>query len=164
MRFRGLSPNPYVRGRAQRVFTAGAWNVPLSETLLWREKEGFTAATELAFLRELAPQLVFSASSNATFVDSTNTWDLSEVLALSKRMDSKALLVYEAGVFGATRPSTSVTAYTLAVRYRQRFWRDWIIGEVRPQLTFPRSRDYDVVPSLIFRLEAYFGKGQLPLP
>jgi len=57
-----------------------------------------------------------------------------------------------------------VSAYTLAVRYRQRFWRDWIIGEVRPQLTFPRERDFDVVPSFTLRLEAYFGRGQLPMP
>lgn len=164
LRFHGINPNPYVRGRALRVFTAGQWHIPLSETLLWREREGFTAASELAFLRELAPQLVFSATSNGTFVDETNNWQLSEVLALTHRMESDAVLTYEAGAFGSTRPNTVLTAYTLAVRYRQRFWRDWIIGEIRPQLTFPRERDFAMVPSLTLRLEAYFGKGKLPVP
>lgn len=164
LRFHGLTPDPYVRGRALRVFEAGEWKIPLSETLLWRENQGFTAASELVFLREVAANLVFSAASNATFVDSSNNWVLSEVLALSHRMTNDALLSYEAGAFGDTRPDTVLTAYTLAVRYRQRYWRDWIIGEIRPQFTFPRERDFNAVPSLTFRLEAHFGKGKLPVP
>lgn len=164
LRFHGLSVDPYVRGRAHRVFDLGAWSAPLSETLLWREHQGFTAATELAFLREITSSTVFSVASNATFVDRAHAWEFSEVLALSRRLEGHALLAYEAGAFGSSRPNSRVTAYTLAVRYRQQFLRDWIIGEIRPQLTFPRDRDFDLVPSLTLRLEAYFGKGQLPLP
>lgn len=164
LRFRGLSPDPYVRGRALRTFSLGQWEVPLSETFLWRRRGGFTAVSELAFLREVAPDTVLSALSNATFVDSSNNWLMSQIFGIYRRLEGNTLLAYEVGILGHTDPRLEVTAYTLAIRYRQKFMRDWIIGEIRPQLTFPHERDFAGVPSLTLRIEAYFGKGTLPEP
>jgi len=44
------------------------------------------------------------------------------------------------------------------VRYRQRFWRDWLFFEVAPQISWPRERDYEFVSGILLRFEMYFGK------
>lgn len=164
LRLRGIRPDPFVRGRALRAFEAGAWNIPLSETLLWRSSDGFSAATELSFIREVAASTVLSITSNVTYRFDAHRYDLSQVFTLAKRLDDRSLLAGEAGAFGHTEPRSEVISYTFAVRYRQKLRYDWVLMEIRPQLTFPRDRGFRTVPSLTFGLEAYFGKGKLPEP
>ncbi len=164
LRFSGLSPDPFVRGRAQHIFEAGQWKVPLSETLLWRRLDATSAATELAFLREISPSSIVSVNSNATFRFRPERFDLSQVISYSNRLDDDSLISVEAGAFGHTRPELQVTAYTVALRYRKRLYRDWVLMEIRPQLSFPRERDFDTVPSITFGIEAYFGKTKFPDP
>ncbi len=164
LRLKGTSLDPYVRGRAQRIFEPGQWKIPLSETLLWRRMEGGSAATELAFIREISASTILSFAGNATFRDRTDYFDLSEVITLARRLNDRSLLAVEAGVFGRTKPNIEAATYTLALRYRRRIHRDWMIMEIRPQISYPKDNRYDPVPSLALRLEAYFGKGIFPEP
>ena len=164
LRLRGTSLDPYVRGRAQRVFEAGQWKIPLAETLLWRRFDGASAATELTFVREISASTLLILGSNATFRDRTDYFDLSEVITLSRRLDDRSLVAAEVGAFGRTKPTLEATTYTLALRYRRRIHRDWMILEIRPQISYPRDHRYDPVPSLTLQLEAYFGKGRFPEP
>ncbi|MEJ2058740.1 MAG: hypothetical protein P8X39_12985 [Desulfofustis sp.] len=45
----------------------------------------------------------------------------------------------------------------LKLRYRQRFYRDWLVLEVAPQVTFPSDHDHEMNPGLIVKFEADFG-------
>jgi hypothetical protein len=56
-----------------------------------------------------------------------------------------------------TDPDFAVTDIQLKLRYRQRFFRDWMVLEIGPQLTFPEEYDHEVNPGLVIRLEAEFG-------
>jgi hypothetical protein len=164
LRLKGTSLDPYVRGRAQRIFEAGQWRIPLSETLLWRRVDGASAATDLAFAREVSASTILILASNATFRDSSDYFDLSEVFTLSRRLNDRSLVALEAGAFARTKPSVEATTYTLALRYRRRVHRDWVVMEIRPQISYPREQHYDPVPSLTVQMEAYFGKGKFPEP
>jgi len=164
LRFRTLSPDPYVRARALRVFDWGDWEIPVSETFLYRHHDGFSAASEVRFVRDIAAHTALSLTTNATFVDQKDNWEMSQEAALVRRIGEHAMAALEVGAFADSRPNTHMSAYTLAVRYRSRVYKDWIVAEFRPQLSWPRERDYDLVPSVVLRIETYFGKGQLPLP
>jgi hypothetical protein len=41
----------------------------------------------------------------------------------------------------------------LAVRYRQRLWKDWLYAEIAPQVRYHRDRNFDNIPGILFRLE-----------
>lgn len=56
-----------------------------------------------------------------------------------------------------TDPEFTVTDIKLKLRYRQRFFRDWLVLEIGPQLTFPEDHDYKVNPGIIIKFEADFG-------
>jgi len=163
VRPRGLSPDPFVRGRAERIFTAGAWQVPLSETLLFRRSEGFSAATKLGLLRSLRPDTVLGLYSTATWRDNTSAFDVSQVANITRRIDQDSLASVEMGVYGNTGPNWRATAYSMALRYRRRLHRDWLLLELRPQLIYPESTGFRPVPSLTVQLEVYFGESEFPL-
>ncbi len=83
---------------------------------------------------------------------------LYEVLANDKAIS------YEWDNYFDTSPSYKMTDLQLRVRYRQRFYRDWLVLEVAPQVTFPEDHDREANLGIIFRLEADFGylKGMGP--
>jgi len=43
------------------------------------------------------------------------------------------------------------------VRYRQQFYREWLIFEVTPQVNFPEDHDRDAQYGIMFTIEAKFG-------
>jgi hypothetical protein len=157
-----LPPDPYARLRVQRVFDKqGNWVPTVSETLLWRRTEKFSAATEFGLLRSYGTRSALGLISNATWRQTKDAFDLSQVVNFTHRIDERSLAAAEAGVLGDTQGNAWVTAYYVSVRYRRKIYRDWLLFEVRPQLTYPRDRDFQPVPSLTLQLEAYFGRNLL---
>jgi hypothetical protein len=156
-----MPPDPYARFRVQRLWPLRSWNLLLSETLLWRHSEQASAASELGLLRPLGTRSVLSAISNATWRERTSGFDWSQTVGLTHAIDQRSLAALEAGVLGNTEPTSGVTAYYVSLRYRRRLYSDWLVLELRPQLTYPRDDDFQPVPSLTLTLEAYFGQGYL---
>ena len=157
VRLRRAEPDPFVRMRAERVFTWSEWTIPLSETLLWRESDQLSAATELAFLYPLTQRHALALISNATYRRPLEGFDLGQTASLVWRKSERSLLATELVVIGHTVPETEVTAFSAALRYRRLLHRDWLVLELRPQLTYPRDKDFRAVPSFTLQLEAWFG-------
>jgi hypothetical protein len=43
------------------------------------------------------------------------------------------------------------------ISYRQRFYRDWLVLEVSPRISFPEDHDRDPNSGIIFKIEAAIG-------
>jgi hypothetical protein len=50
-----------------------------------------------------------------------------------------------------------MTEMPFRVRYRQRFYRDWLIFEVAPQIGFLYDHNREPNPGIVLRLEVDFG-------
>jgi hypothetical protein len=157
VRMRGAEPDPFVRLHAERVFAWREWSIPLSETLLWRESDQLSAATELAFLYPLSQRHALSLISNATWRRPLRGFDLGQTASLVWRASERSLAAAELVVIGHTEPQTEVTAFSAALRYRRLLHSDWLVLELRPQITYPREKDFRSVPSFTLQLEAWFG-------
>lgn len=153
--------NPYARLRVERAFLAGSWVARLSETLLYRLVEDASATTELRLFHDLDSRTVLSLTSNATWRQEKSRWDLSQIANVTRRIDKRSLIAGELGVLGETEPKAEATAYYASLRYRRKIHGEWLLLEVRPQLTYPRDRDFEPLPSITLQIEAYFGKGYL---
>jgi hypothetical protein len=153
--------DPYARLRVQRLFSLDGWKLAVSETLLWRESEKASATTKVGLFRDLGTQTVLSLVSSATWRQTTDGFDLSQVATLTHRINDRSLAVGEAGLLGQTQPNTHTTAYYASLRYRRKLYRDWLLFEVRPQMTWPRDQGYQPVPSLTLQIEAYFGENEV---
>jgi hypothetical protein len=157
VRVRSVEPDPFVRLRAERVFAWSGWTIPLSETLLWRRSEELSAATELVFLYPLSQRVALSLISNATWRRPLQGFELGQTAAVFWRASERSVAGTELVVIGHTEPQSELTAYSAALRYRRLIYRDWLVLELRPQLTYPRDKDFRAVPSFTLQLEAWFG-------
>ena len=72
-------------------------------------------------------------------------------------LSSIRAISYEMGVYLETEPSYTLSDFQLIVRYRQRFYRDWLVLEVSPRVKIPEDHDYEINPGVIFKLEASLG-------
>lgn len=151
------SPYLFVRLHAYRLFSAGAWQIPVAETLLWKHDEGFSAATQLGFARDLAPAVALGFASNATWRENLGGFNLSQTASLAWRIDERSLAALQLGAYGTSVPELHDTAYSVAVSYRRKMYKDWLVLELRPEVVYPRDRDFRAVPFLVVQLEAYFG-------
>ena len=57
-----------------------------------------------------------------------------------------------------TRPDTHVNEYRLALRWRQRAWRDWFYYEIVPQVAWEDEFDYRTNLGIRFRVEVFYGE------
>ena len=64
---------------------------------------------------------------------------------------------YESGVYFDTEPSYKMTDTLFVVRYRQRFFRDWLVLEISPRINFPEDHHREANPGIIVQFEAALG-------
>jgi hypothetical protein len=155
-------PDPFARLRATRTFAAGSWQIPISETLLARRSEPFSATSEIAFLRGLTADTALALTTNATWRESLRGFDLSQTANLAWLISDRHLAALELGAYGTTQPRLEDTAYSVAVRYRRKLYSDWLLLELRPEIVYPRNLDFRPLPSVVLQLEVYFGANYLP--
>ena len=155
-------PDPFARVRAARAFSAGEWQIPVSETLLWRLSEPFSATTEIGFLRGITADTAVAFTTNATWRETLRGFDLSQTANAAWLINERSLVALELAAYGTTQPAFQDTAYSAALRYRRKLYRDWLLVELRPQVVYPRTNHFRAQPSITLQVEAYFGKNYLP--
>jgi hypothetical protein len=68
----------------------------------------------------------------------------------------------ELAAYGTTQPAFQDTAYSAALRYRRKVYRDRLLAELRPQVVYPRTNGLRAQPSITLQLQVYFGRNYLP--
>ena len=158
--FQVRSPlRPFVRSRASFVLPFENWQMNTTESLFWFNGIGPGAGALLDFDRPLAAQLLFRASSNATWFDRPQRLDLRQDFILFHTLDERSALQYQAGVIGTTQPATRVEDCIVSVLYRRQLHRKWLFFELNPQLHFPHEQQFHFTPQLWLRLQVLFSKG-----
>jgi hypothetical protein len=125
----------------------------VAETLFWFSTIGAGESTVIDFDRQLSKQHLFRASSNATWLNNTQNFDLSQSFSVYHAFDERTALLYQIGVTGVSQPRTQVSDYVILMTYRYRFHREWVFFEISPQLHFPQAENYQASRLLNIRLE-----------
>lgn len=155
--------DPFVRLRGWGTFPLEQWQIRLTQSVFWFDSIGLGETTRLDFERPLDIDTLFRASSQATWHRDDDLFHLSQDFNLYYRHSKDRAIAYRLAVFGLNEPTTHVTDYYVNVRYRVRTTRDWLFFEIGPQLHYPKDADFDLSPSLNFKLEAIFGNNGGPL-
>lgn len=153
-------PDIFARLRLRRLWT-------LTENSVIRAGQTFRYGTEslgvstsqLDFQRAMSERAVLSLNTVFQF-DQTQDQDgfvWTHGLAMSHVLENKGSLAYGISLSGHTQPNYSKESYGPWMLWRQSFLRDWLYYEVEPRLTSYRDVGWDVVPSVVLRLEMHFG-------
>jgi len=151
---------PFVRARGRYAASLGEWRMNAAESVYWFNTLGVGSTTLLDFERAISPQVLFRASSNATWLKDRNNVDLRQDMSVYHTLNDRAALLYQASVIGVSNPQLQPSDYVLLVFCRYRLHEKWLFLDLSPQLHFPIERNYKASPALSMRLEVQFDESR----
>lgn len=150
---------PYVRARYRHItlITAAA-QVRFTGTALWRNLKGWRKTAQFDFEKLFSKSMLIRWSNSITFEDPTIDYSWGTSLGFQHQMSKKYALSYNAAMSGITHTATEIMGYSVGIRFRSNFYRDWLFYEIAPETSWPRNElgKYNAVPAIIFRIEMQF--------
>ncbi len=146
-----------VRFRHLHSLSSKTWKGRFTNRLRYYSDDGWENKAAYDIERYLGDTFFFRTTFTGVLQEVDDNIPLSAVARLYQVLDIDRALQYDVGSYFNTDPDFEVDDIQLTVRYRQRFYRDWLVLEIAPQLTFPSAYDYDINPGITFKFEADLG-------
>lgn len=156
----GLASTPFARARLSLSLPLDKWRVNVAESIFWFSTIGAGESTLIDFERQLNHNQLFRISSNATWLNNTQNFDLSQSFSVYHTFDARSALLYQINVIGVTLPKTQVSDYVILMRYRYRWHREWVYLDISPQVHYPLAEEYRTSMLITFGLEFLFDKSR----
>lgn len=153
----------FISPRYRLLVPLNTWNFRLTQDVIyrtgsaWQPKTEWETETLFDLERKLPHDLFFRSYLDAIWLRNTDDYIYNIGCSLLEPLDSKRALSYGWNNRFLANPDFDLDEIRLSVQYRQSFWREWLFYEVIPQYRFPRDRNFDATPGILFRLEMYFG-------
>ena len=128
-----------VRFRALQEY--GSWQGRLTDRLRYYTDDGLENKLSYDLERRLSTKMLFRTTSSINWDEKKDGFPHSQYFRLYQVMSEFQALSYEAGIYLDTEPSYKLTDLQFVVKYRQRFFRDWLMLEIAPRVTFPEDHD-----------------------
>jgi hypothetical protein len=160
-RFHSGSPVLFIAPRYRSLIPFHVWNFRFSQEAVYRTDTKWQADTTFDLERKLPHDLFFRTSVAGVWFENTKGYFYSLSGTLRQPLDATHAFQYEWVNSYQTRPVNELAEIALRIRYRQSFWRKWLFFELAPQVRFPRDRNFDATPGVLFRFEMFFGKKDL---
>ena len=146
-----------VRYRHTHPFFSDEWDGRLTDRLRWYSDDGWENRLTYDIESHISDRYFFRTSFNTVVAERFDGVPSSGIMQLYRILNIDKAVLFESGVYLDTDPEFTVTDIQLKIRYRQRFFREWLVLEIGPQLTFPEDHDYKINPGIIVKFEAEFG-------
>lgn len=158
VRFRDGEPEAFVQPRYRLLIPLDPWALRFTQSFRWWTEFGWEETTTVDLERIVGTDLFFRTSAQGAWTQQEHGYLYSLSFVLRQPLSPRRALQYEWINNYETRPKNQAVEYLAIVRYRQKIWRDWLFYEIAPQARFPRDRDFDFTPGILFRLEMIFGR------
>jgi hypothetical protein len=131
LRLRSGALDPFVQSRYSHDFARSEtreWRV--SQTLFWRQIEGFGETTALDFSLKLGGANLLRWENNATLSQSTDAFRWASAVSLYHSLSEHKALQLSYSANGETGQHDPVANFGPRLSYRQQLDRKWLFGEV----------------------------------
>jgi hypothetical protein len=147
----------YAGLRYRYEYDFGPWQGRLVDNLKYYTDDGFENILSLDIERYFSRHWFFRTNGTVNWYEEEDGLPHSLSFQLYQVLNRHQALQYEVSNYFDTEPSYKMTDLQLRIRYRQRFYRDWLVLEVAPQIGFPEDHNREPNPGIVLRLEADFG-------
>lgn len=158
VKFQGIHTNPFARARGSYAVQINEWRVKAAETMFWFNTIGAGETTQLDVERILSNSMLFRATSNATWLNDKQNFDLRQDVTVYHSLNERSALLYQASAIGVSHPQWQLSEYVMLMQLRYRVHKKWVFLEVSPQVHFPRLDNFKANPALSLRLEMLLDK------
>lgn len=150
-------PKPFWRARSRALWHLNRdWDLQLDQRIYYFHIDGWGESSRFAFTRWLTNEWFFTAASEARWNHSERNFELSQIVALSKALNSRLTVIPQAGAIGDSKPSWKSREFFLDATWRYRLHKDWLFAEAIPAISAPRENDFRANPSMTLRIEMLF--------
>jgi len=146
------------RIRSYRYIPLDNWLLRASNNLNWFESRGFGANGALEFDRPVTKNLLFQVTSSLNWLEEEKFRRFNQGVSFYQNIDARRSLAYQIAGFADDETDWLAKQYFMRVRYRQDLHKNWMFGEIIPQISFEKESDFHPKSSITFRLEMVFGK------
>jgi len=156
LKFQGININPFMRARSSYSIPFETWRLKAAESVYWFNTIGAGETTQVDLEHFLSEPVLFRATSNATWLNDKQNFDLRQDLSVYQTLNERTALLYQVSAIGVSNPQVELTEYVAQILYRYRLHREWIFFELNPQLIFPKVNNFNSSFALTMRLEMLF--------
>ena len=107
--------------------------------------------------KQLSNKWLFRATTCVNLLEGVQGIPHAQQFKLYNVLSAIQAVSYDFGLYFDTEPRHQLVDTQFVVRYRQRFFRDWLVLEVSPRLTFPEDQNREVNPGIVITLQAALG-------
>jgi len=156
LKFQGIHIDPFMRARSSYSIPFDNWRLKAAESVYWFNTIGAGETTQVDLEHVLSEPVLFRATSNATWLNDKQNFDLRQDLSVYQTLNERTALLYQVSAIGVSNPQVELTEYVAQILYRYRLHREWIFFELNPQLIFPKVNNFNSSFALTMRLEMLF--------
>ena len=156
IRFFNSEIDPFARFRIRRFIGYDQWTYRITESIFWFNSEGAGETTRLDIDHTLTKNLLFRATTEATWLNINSYFDLGQDLILFQNINKRKSIAYQAGTRGISEPDVHATNHFLLLRYRQQLHKKWLFFEFIPAINHPIENDYKPIRSITLKFEIVF--------
>lgn len=154
----GVSWNyAYAGLRYRLLHNMNSWQGRFTDRLRYYTDDGWENRASYDLETRISDLWLFRSTTSVNLLEDEPGIPHAQQFRLYQILREDRALMYETGVYYGTDPSYKLTDFQIRVKYRQRFYRNWLVLQIAPQVTFPEDHDRKVNPGITFTLEATFG-------
>lgn len=143
--------------RFRTVHHFNSWLGRFTNRLRWYTDDGWENRAAYDLETQMSEELLFRTTSGVHWYEEEDGYPHSQYFRLFQKLSSYQAMSFELGFFMDTEPSYKMTDTQVLLKYRQRFYRDWLVLEISPRVTFPEDNNREPNPGIILKLEATVG-------
>lgn len=156
----GVTPlNPYARFIAKRNWKLGGdWVLNSYNRVAWFNTDGYSVKSEIRIGEPLAPRWHLDYTTLLVWREDRDYLQFTESANLVNVLSPRSAISYSTGVVGTGATDPEITGYFISADYRRNVSRRLIFLDVIPELSFPKTENFDPHWAITLRLELYFQK------
>ena len=149
--------DPFLRLRFKQDEVGEQWSWWQKQEVFAYYSKGIGARYGLGLGYAMSPTLSFGTDFGATWLDKDGLFYVRENFSIQHRLDEKNRLGYQFSFLQSGENSIEPDSFLYNVQYERLLYKDWLIGQVKPQFTHEADDDYDGKFSLTLSLVILLG-------
>ena len=146
-----------LRYRHLHALSDDGWSGRFTNRLRYYTDDGWENKASYDIEKFFGQRFLSRTIFTAVLSESEEGIPFSTVTRLYQVFNIDSAIAYDIGGYFNTEPDLELTDFQIKLRYRQRFFRDWLVLEVAPLVTFPKEYDHQFNPGILTRFEIDFG-------
>lgn len=127
--------DPFVRFRFKQGSNAGQWRWWQDQEMFAYYSKGVGARYRLGLGYTLTPKVNYSTDLSLAWLDDEGLFYGRENLSLQHRLNDKSRLAYQLSFLQSGAHELAFDSYLYNVQYERLLYKNWLIGQVKPQFT-----------------------------